>query len=50
MSLIETAPGSRTNPLDVVEHMAAGNNWPFELSITASKLAKPNRLSSASYS
>jgi len=30
MSLIETVHGSRNNPLDVVEHMAAGNNWPFE--------------------
>ncbi len=30
MSLIETAREHRNNPLDVVEHMAAGNNWPFE--------------------
>jgi hypothetical protein len=30
MSLIETARDPRNNPLDVVEHMAAGNNWPFE--------------------
>jgi hypothetical protein len=30
MSLIEIARGERNNPLDVVEHMAAGNNWPFE--------------------
>jgi hypothetical protein len=30
MSLIEIASDPRTNPLDVVEHMAAGNNWPFE--------------------
>jgi hypothetical protein len=30
MSLIEFARGHRNNPLDVVEHMAAGNNWPFE--------------------
>ena len=30
MSLIEIAPTQRDNPLDVVEHMAAGNNWPFE--------------------
>ena len=30
MSLIEIARDPRTNPLDVVEHMAAGNSWPFE--------------------
>jgi hypothetical protein len=30
MSLIEFARELRTNPLDVVEHMAAGNSWPFE--------------------
>jgi hypothetical protein len=30
MSLIETTRDQRSNPLDVVEHMAAGNNWPFE--------------------
>jgi hypothetical protein len=30
MSLIEIAHDSRSNPLEVVEHMAAGNNWPFE--------------------
>ncbi len=30
MSLIEIARDSRNNPLDVVERMAAGNNWPFE--------------------
>jgi hypothetical protein len=30
MSLIETARDPRNNPLDVVERMAAGNNWPFE--------------------
>jgi hypothetical protein len=30
MSLIEIASGSHNNPLDVVEHMAAGNQWPFE--------------------
>ncbi len=30
MSLIEIARGSHNNPLDVVERMAAGNNWPFE--------------------
>jgi len=30
MSLTETARDPRNNPLDVVEHMAAGNNWPFE--------------------
>ena len=30
MSLIEIARDTSTNPLDVVEHMAAGNNWPFE--------------------
>jgi hypothetical protein len=30
MSLIETTRDQRSNPLDVVERMAAGNNWPFE--------------------
>ncbi|HXW39932.1 MAG TPA: YbjN domain-containing protein [Xanthobacteraceae bacterium] len=30
MSLTETAREQRNNPLDVVERMAAGNNWPFE--------------------
>jgi hypothetical protein len=30
MSLIESSRDPRNNPLDVVEHMAAGNNWPFE--------------------
>ena len=30
MSLIEIARDSTNNPLDVVEHMATGNNWPFE--------------------
>jgi hypothetical protein len=30
MALIETAHDHRGSPLDVVEHMAAGNNWPFE--------------------
>ena len=30
MSLIEIAHDTRDNPLDVVEHMAAGNSWPFE--------------------
>jgi hypothetical protein len=30
MSLIELVRDPRTNPLDVVEHMAAGNSWPFE--------------------
>ena len=30
MSLIEIEPGPHDNPLDVVERMAAGNNWPFE--------------------
>jgi len=30
MSLIEITRDSAENPLDVVEHMAAGNNWPFE--------------------
>jgi len=31
MALIETARAERSShPLDVVEHMAAGNNWPFE--------------------
>src|SRR5215472_8534670 len=32
MALIETARDHRGSPLDVVEHMAAGNNWPFERS------------------
>ena len=30
MSLIETTRDQRSDPLDVVERMAAGNNWPFE--------------------
>jgi hypothetical protein len=30
MSLIEITRDQRNNPLDVVERMAAGNNWPFE--------------------
>jgi len=30
MSLLEFAGGQHTDPLDVVERMAAGNNWPFE--------------------
>ena len=30
MSLIENAGDHRNNPLDVVERMASGNNWPFE--------------------
>jgi hypothetical protein len=30
MSLIEIAGDHRNNPLDVVERMASGNNWPFE--------------------
>ena len=30
MSLIEITHDHQSNPLDVVEHMAAGNNWPFE--------------------
>jgi hypothetical protein len=30
MSLIEIAHDQRNNPLDVVERMAAGNDWPFE--------------------
>jgi hypothetical protein len=31
MSLIEIVKDqANENPLDVVEHMAAGNNWPFE--------------------
>ena len=30
MALIESARDHRGSPLDVVEHMAAGNNWPFE--------------------
>jgi hypothetical protein len=32
MSIIELARGQGTNPLEVVERMAAGNNWPFERS------------------
>jgi hypothetical protein len=32
MSLIELTRDPITNPLDVVERMAAGNNWPFERS------------------
>jgi len=30
MSIIEIARDPAANPLDVVEHMAAGHNWPFE--------------------
>jgi len=30
MSLIEITRDHHNNPLDVVERMAAGNNWPFE--------------------
>jgi hypothetical protein len=30
MSLIEITPTQQGSPLDVVERMAAGNNWPFE--------------------
>ena len=30
MSLIELESDHRNNPLEVVEHMASGNNWPFE--------------------
>ena len=30
MALIESTRDHRGSPLDVVEHMAAGNNWPFE--------------------
>ena len=30
MSLIEFVRDPRPNPLDVVEQLAAGNNWPFE--------------------
>jgi hypothetical protein len=30
MSLIEISPDQRNNPLDVVETMAAGNDWAFE--------------------
>ena len=32
MSLIEISRDQINNPLEVVEHMAAGNNWPFERS------------------
>jgi hypothetical protein len=32
MSLIEIARKQSNNPLDVVERMAAGNDWPFERS------------------
>jgi hypothetical protein len=32
MSLIELERDQRNNPLEVVEHMASGNNWPFERS------------------
>ena len=30
MSLIEIASNQHNNPLDVVERLAAGNDWPFE--------------------
>jgi hypothetical protein len=30
MSLITIAQDAANNPLEVVEHLAAGNNWPFE--------------------
>ena len=30
MSIIEFARNHDNSPLDVVEHMASGNNWPFE--------------------
>src|SRR5271169_7127835 len=30
MSLIEIARDHHNDPLDVVERMASGNNWPFE--------------------
>lgn len=30
MALIEFTRDPEINPLDVVEHMASGNNWPFE--------------------
>ena len=30
MSIIELARNAQDHPLDVVERMAAGNNWPFE--------------------
>jgi hypothetical protein len=29
MSIIELARDANDSPLDVVEHMAAGNSWPF---------------------
>ena len=32
MSLIELSRTQINNPLEVVEHMASGNNWPFERS------------------
>jgi len=32
MSLTELERDQRNNPLEVVEHMATGNNWPFERS------------------
>ena len=32
MSLIELERDQRNNPLEVVERMATGNNWPFERS------------------
>jgi hypothetical protein len=30
MSLIDLSEGTRINPLDVVEHLATGNDWSFE--------------------
>jgi hypothetical protein len=32
MSIVEIQHDQRLSPLEVVEHMAAGNNWPFERS------------------
>ena len=32
MSLIELEQDQQNNPLEVVEHIATGNNWPFERS------------------
>lgn len=32
MSIVEIVRDTKLNPLDVVEHMAATNNWPFERS------------------
>ena len=30
MTMIGVARETDDNPLDVVEHLAAGNSWPFE--------------------